>query len=52
MRRSPIAGLDRRGLRRCLALFFLALAVPAAILVREAYGQLKWEAFHRQREQA
>jgi len=32
-----------------LALFFLALAVPAGILVRQAYGQLKWESFHQYR---
>ena len=50
--RSPAQMLDRRRLRIWLALFFLALAVPAVILVREAYGQLKWEAFHQHREQA
>ena len=26
---------------------FLALAVPTAVLVRQAYSQLKWEAFHQ-----
>ena len=35
---------DERGLRWLFAGFFLALAVPAALLVAQAYGQLKWEA--------
>jgi signal transduction histidine kinase len=37
--------LDERGLGVLFAAFFLALAVPAAVLVAQAYGQLKWEAF-------
>lgn len=49
MARSTLAGLDRRRLRLWLALFFLALAVPTALLIRQAYGQLKWEAFHQYR---
>src|SRR3954468_1034868 len=39
--------LDERRLRILLAAFFLALAVPAAVLIAQAYGQLKWEAFRR-----
>lgn len=39
-------------LRLFLALFFLALAVPSVILVRQAYSQLKWESFHQYRSQA
>ncbi len=35
---------DERGLRWLFAAFFLALAIPAALLVAQAYGQLKWEA--------
>ena len=35
---------DERGLPWLFAAFFLALAVPAALLVAQAYGQLKWEA--------
>ena len=35
---------DERGLRWLFAAFFLALAVPAALLIAQAYGQLKWEA--------
>ncbi|MGE5154973.1 MAG: sensor histidine kinase, partial [Bdellovibrio bacteriovorus] len=38
----------RARLRRWLALFFLALAVPGALLVYRAYDQLKWESFRRQ----
>jgi signal transduction histidine kinase len=37
--------LDERGLKLLLGAFFLALAIPAAVLVAQAYGQLKWEAF-------
>lgn len=35
-----------------LGLFFLALAVPTGVLIKQAYSQLKWEAFHTQRVQA
>ena len=44
-----IKGLDKRRLRNLLALLFLALAIPAAVLVWQAYTQLKWEAFHQHR---
>jgi two-component system phosphate regulon sensor histidine kinase PhoR len=44
---SPLAGLDRKRLRLWLGLFFLALAAPTGVLVRQAYSQLKWEAFHQ-----
>ena len=30
-----------------MALFFAALALPTSILVYQAYGQLKWEAFYQ-----
>ena len=42
-----IGGLDRKRLRNFLALFFLALAVPTAVLIWQAYSQLKWAAFHQ-----
>jgi two-component system phosphate regulon sensor histidine kinase PhoR len=44
---SPLAGLDRKRLRLWLGLFFLALALPTAILTAQAVSQLKWEAFHQ-----
>jgi signal transduction histidine kinase len=47
--RRALTGLDRKTLRLWLALFFLALAVPTAILIKQAYSQLKWETFHRHR---
>jgi len=47
MRRLFLAGLDRNGLRRWLTLFFLSLAIPTAILINQAYRQLKWETFHQ-----
>jgi signal transduction histidine kinase len=44
-----IEGFDRIRLRNLLLLFFLALAAPTAILIWQAYTQLKWEAFHQYR---
>ena len=44
-----IKGYDKVRLRNLLAIFFLALAIPTAILIWHAYGQLKWEAFHQYR---
>jgi len=35
-----------------LLVFFFALALPASILIYQAYSQLKWEAFHIHRLQA
>jgi hypothetical protein len=48
MFRTALAGPDRKRLRLWLwlALFFLALAIPTAALVRQTYRQLKREAFH------
>ncbi|HEX5056160.1 MAG TPA: HAMP domain-containing sensor histidine kinase [Gammaproteobacteria bacterium] len=40
---------DKKRLRLVLLLFFLALAIPTLFLVRQAYSQLKWEAFHQHR---
>ncbi|MCP4876375.1 MAG: sensor histidine kinase, partial [Gammaproteobacteria bacterium] len=39
--------MTRRRLILLLVLFFLALALPTSILVYQAYGQLKWEAFYQ-----
>ena len=36
-----------RRLKYLLLAFFIALALPTSILVYQAYGQLKWEAFHQ-----
>ncbi|HEY5719141.1 MAG TPA: sensor histidine kinase, partial [Gammaproteobacteria bacterium] len=49
MARPRLGGLDPRRLRAWLLAIFAALALPTALLVYHAYGQLKWEAFHRQR---
>jgi signal transduction histidine kinase len=38
---------DERRVRRTLALFFLVLAVPAVLLVGQAYRQLRFEALSR-----
>lgn len=44
--------MNRRRLSLLLALFFVALALPTSILVYQAYGQLKWEAFHQHQQLA
>ncbi len=47
--KTLIKGFDRRRLRNLLLVFFAALAVPTAVLIWQAYSQLKWEAFHQYR---
>jgi signal transduction histidine kinase len=42
-----LRGLSPKQLRGWLFLFFLALAIPATVLVVQAYSRLKWEAFHQ-----
>ncbi len=42
----------RHSLRVWLMLFFLALAIPAALLMWQAYDRLKWQALHQYRLQA
>ena len=41
--------LGKRGLGVLLAAFFLALAVPAGLLIQQAHARLEWEALHRER---
>jgi signal transduction histidine kinase len=45
MRRLVGKRFDERALGIVLAVFFLALAVPAGVLIAQAYSQLKWQAF-------
>ena len=47
--RASLTGLDRKTLGLWLLVFFLALAIPTAVLIRQAYSELKWEAFHQHR---
>ncbi len=47
-----VRGNDRRRLRRVLGALFLALAVPTAALIWQAFNQLKWEAWFQHRSQA
>jgi signal transduction histidine kinase len=42
-----IARLDERRIRRWLVLFFLALALPALVLVWHTWSQLNWQAFRQ-----
>jgi two-component system phosphate regulon sensor histidine kinase PhoR len=45
VKRKFLRRIDERGLKLVLAAFFLALAVPAGVLIVQAYGQLKWQTF-------
>lgn len=47
--KTLIKGFDKGRLQKLLALIVLALAVPTSVLIWQAYGQLKWEAFHQHR---
>jgi len=47
MSRFSISGSSKGGLRRLLGLFFVALAIPSAVLTWQAYSRLKWESFHQ-----
>ncbi|MEE8339030.1 MAG: HAMP domain-containing sensor histidine kinase [Xanthomonadales bacterium] len=47
--KALIAGHGKSRLRNLLAVIFLALAIPTAVLVWQGYSQLKWEAFHQYR---
>jgi signal transduction histidine kinase len=43
---------DQSKLRLILLLFLLALLIPSLVLIKQAYGQLKWEAFHQYQSMA
>ena len=45
-------GWNKRHLRLLLALFFVALSIPSAILAWQAYSRLQWENFHQYQLQA
>ena len=42
-------GLNRARLRWALGSFFLALALPTGVLLRETHKELQWESFHQHR---
>ena len=44
--------MTRSRLTLLMVLFFVALALPTSILVYQAYGQLKWEAFYQHQQLA
>jgi signal transduction histidine kinase len=44
--------MTQRRLILLLVLFFVALSLPTSILVYQAYGQLKWEAFYQHQQLA
>ena len=47
MKPSGDVTAEKRRLRRLLGIFFLALAIPSAVLSWQAYSRLKWESFHQ-----
>ncbi|EGV19318.1 sensor histidine kinase [Thiocapsa marina] len=47
MRGTGLAGWNPRRLRLVLGLFFVALAIPASLLIHQAFGHLKWAAFRQ-----
>lgn len=47
-----VRGNDLRRLRLLLGALFLALSIPTAALIWQAYDQLKWEAWFEHRNQA
>ena len=44
-----LVSLSTRSLRWWLLGFFVAITLPTILLIRYAYNQLQWEAFHQQR---
>lgn len=44
-----VKSFNQRRLKLLLSFFFLALAIPTAVLIWQAWSQLKWEAFHQYR---
>lgn len=50
--RRTLSGMSRWQLRCWVAAFALALGIPAGALCINAYEQLKWQAFHQQRQLA
>ena len=52
MLKNTLSTWNKKRLQLILLLFFLALVIPTAILIKQAYSQLKWESFHHHRLQA
>ena len=52
MLKNSLSSWNKKRLRFILIIFFFVLAIPTAILIKQSYSQLKWEAFHHYRLQA
>lgn len=52
MKKRLLKQLDKKHLKMILAGFFLALVIPMGLLVYQTYDQIKWEAYHQQRQLA
>ena len=46
---NRLNGFSEGKLKLLLLVFFLSLLLPTLVLIYNAYGQLKWEAFHQHR---
>ena len=44
--------MDKQRFRGWLMVFFLALLLPAALLIQQSYSRLKWETFHNYQKMA
>ncbi len=52
MKNFSFKQIEKNNLRLILVGFFLALLIPTGLLVYQAYDQIKWEAYHQQRQLA
>jgi len=52
MKKFSFRQIEINQLRLILSGFFLALLIPTGVLVYQAYDQIKWEAYHQQRQLA
>jgi signal transduction histidine kinase len=52
MKKPRLKQFNRKHLKLLLTLFFLAVFLPTSFLVYQTYDQIKWEAYHQQRQLA
>lgn len=52
LKHSPFKRISKNRLRVWLMVFFIALMIPTALLILQAYQELRWESFHQRRVQA
>ncbi|MGD8926415.1 MAG: hypothetical protein PVG20_06180, partial [Thioalkalispiraceae bacterium] len=52
MKKRLFKQFEKKHLKLLLTGFFLALLIPTSLLVYQTYDQIKWEAYHQQRQLA